>query len=80
MLNNKSVLITGGTGSFGKKFVETILRDYPEVKRIVIYSRDELKQFELKQKYPHDQYPQLRFFIGDVRDLERLTRACEDID
>ena len=53
MLNNKSVLITGGTGSFGKKFVETILRRYPDVKRIVIYSRDELKQFELKQKYPH---------------------------
>ncbi|RHH67366.1 polysaccharide biosynthesis protein, partial [Bacteroides fragilis] len=52
MLNSKSVLITGGTGSFGKKFVETILRDYPNVKRIVIYSRDELKQFELKQKYP----------------------------
>ena len=52
MLNNKSVLITGGTGSFGKKFVETILRDYPNVKKIVIYSRDELKQFELKQKYP----------------------------
>ena len=54
MLNHKSVLITGGTGSFGKKFVETILNRYPEVKRIVIYSRDELKQFELKQKYPHD--------------------------
>ena len=52
MLNNKSVLITGGTGSFGKKFVETILRDYPQVKKIIIYSRDELKQFELKQKYP----------------------------
>ena len=52
MLNGKSVLITGGTGSFGKKFVETILKRYPEVKRIVIYSRDELKQFELKQKYP----------------------------
>lgn len=51
MLNNKSVLITGGTGSFGKKFVETILRDYPQVKKIIIYSRDELKQFELKQKY-----------------------------
>ena len=49
MLNNKSVLITGGTGSFGKKFVETILRDYPQVKKIIIYSRDELKQFELKQ-------------------------------
>ena len=80
MLNNKSVLITGGTGSFGKKFIETILRDYPAVKRIVIYSRDELKQFELKQKYPENKYPQLRFFIGDVRDLERLTRACEGID
>ena len=75
MLNGKSVLITGGTGSFGKKFVETILNRYPEVKRIVIYSRDELKQFELKQKYPHDRYPQLRFFIGDVRDGERLKRA-----
>lgn len=80
MLNNKSVLITGGTGSFGKKFIETILSRYPEVKRIVIYSRDELKQFELKQKYPHDQYPQLRFFIGDVRDGERLKRACQGID
>ncbi|MBQ7823415.1 MAG: UDP-N-acetylglucosamine 4,6-dehydratase (inverting) [Bacteroidaceae bacterium] len=80
MLNSKSVLITGGTGSFGKKFVETILSRYPEVKRIVIYSRDELKQFELKQKYPRDKYPQLRFFIGDVRDAERLKRACEDID
>ena len=80
MLNNKSVLITGGTGSFGKKFVETILNRYPDVKRIVIYSRDELKQFELKQKYPHDKYPQLRFFIGDVRDGERLKRACQGID
>lgn len=80
MLNNKSVLITGGTGSFGKKFVEIILRDYPQVKKIVIYSRDELKQFELKQKYPESIYPQLRFFIGDVRDGERLKRACEGID
>ena len=80
MLNNKSVLITGGTGSFGKKFVETILRDYPNVKKIVIYSRDELKQFELKQKYPEKDYHQLRFFIGDVRDGERLKRACEGID
>lgn len=80
MLNSKSVLITGGTGSFGKKFVETILRDYKNVERIVIYSRDELKQFELKQKYPSSEYPQLRFFIGDVRDAERLRRACEGID
>lgn len=80
MLNHKSVLITGGTGSFGKKFIETILGDYPEVKRIVIYSRDELKQFEIKQNYPQAKYPQLRFFIGDVRDGERLKRACEGID
>lgn len=80
MLNYKSVLITGGTGSFGKKFIETILNRYPEVKRIVIYSRDELKQFELRQKYPPIQYPQLRFFIGDVRDAARLRRACEGID
>ena len=80
MLNGKSVLITGGTGSFGKKFVETILKRYPAGKRIVIYSRDELKQFELKQKYPESKYPQLRFFIGDVRDGERLKRACEGVD
>ena len=60
--------------------METILRDYPQVKKIVIYSRDELKQFELKQKYPESIYPQLRFFIGDVRDGERLKRACEGID
>ncbi len=80
MLNNKVVLITGGTGSFGKKFVEVILRDYPNVKKIIIYSRGELKQYDMQQKYPHDQYPQLRFFIGDVRDLERLTRACEGVD
>jgi UDP-N-acetylglucosamine 4,6-dehydratase (inverting) len=80
MLSNKAVLITGGTGSFGKKFTELILKEYPAVKRIVIYSRDELKQFEMKQKYPHHAYPQLRFFIGDIRDKERLTRACENID
>jgi UDP-N-acetylglucosamine 4,6-dehydratase (inverting) len=80
MLNNRSILITGGTGSFGKKFIETILSRYPEVKRIVVYSRDELKQFDLKQKYPGSQYPQIRFFIGDVRDGARLKRACEGID
>ena len=63
MLNNKTVLITGGTGSFGKKFVEVILRDYPNVKKIIIYSRDELKQYELKLKYPAAQYPHLQFFL-----------------
>ncbi len=80
MLNNKAVLITGGTGSFGKKFVETILNRYPNVKKIIVYSRDELKQFELKQKYPENDFPQLRFFIGDVRDGARLKRACEGVD
>ncbi|AWB71724.1 UDP-N-acetylglucosamine 4,6-dehydratase (inverting) [Vibrio cholerae] len=80
MLNNKTVLITGGTGSFGKQFVKTILNCYPAVKKIVIFSRDELKQFELKQQYPHNQYPQLRFFIGDVRDRNRMIQACEGVD
>lgn len=80
MLNFKSILITGGTGSFGKKFTEMILKEYPEVRRIVIFSRDELKQSEMKMKYPESEYPQLRFFIGDVRDRERLKRACENVD
>lgn len=80
MLNNKSVLITGGTGSFGKKFVETILDRYPNVKRIVIYSRGELKQYQMKQQFPESKYPQIRWFIGDVRDADRLKRACEGID
>jgi UDP-N-acetylglucosamine 4,6-dehydratase/5-epimerase len=80
MLNHKSILITGGTGSFGKKFTDIILKKYPEVKRLVIYSRDELKQYEMAQKYPSQKYPQMRFFIGDVRDAPRLRRACEGID
>jgi len=80
MLNNKTVLITGGTGSFGKKFIETILSRYSKVKKIIIFSRDELKQSELRQKYPEYEYPQLRFFIGDVRDKERVKRACEGVD
>ncbi|PSU50927.1 UDP-N-acetylglucosamine 4,6-dehydratase (inverting) [Photobacterium frigidiphilum] len=80
MLNNKTVLITGGTGSFGKKFIETILDRYPEVKKIIIYSRDELKQSVIKQKYPPYDFPQLRFFIGDVRDRERMVQACEGVD
>ena len=80
MLNGKSVLITGGTGSFGKKFIETILSRYSDVKKIIIYSRDELKQSDLRQKYPMKSFPQLRFFIGDVRDKERVVRACEGVD
>ena len=80
MLNYKSILITGGTGSFGKKFTEIILKQYPDIKRLVIYSRDELKQYDMAQNYPEDKYPQVRFFIGDVRDRDRFIRACEDID
>ncbi|MDP2365889.1 MAG: UDP-N-acetylglucosamine 4,6-dehydratase (inverting) [Ignavibacteria bacterium] len=80
MLNNKSILITGGTGSFGKKFTEIILSKYPEVKRLVIYSRDELKQFDMSQKFNEKDYPQIRYFIGDVRDYPRFKRACEGID
>ncbi len=80
MLSGKSILVTGGTGSFGKKFIAAILEQYPQVKRLVVYSRDELKQFDMNQSYPASQYPSLRFFIGDVRDRERLRRAMEDID
>lgn len=80
VLNEKNVLITGGTGSFGRRFIETILATYPDVKKIIIFSRDELKQSELKHKYPANQYPQLRFFIGDVRDQSRLIQACEGVD
>ncbi len=80
MLNNKSILITGGTGSFGKKFTEIILKKYPDVKRLVIFSRDELKQYEMGQDYPKEKYPMIRFFIGDVRDEARLIRATEGTD
>ncbi|KQB09436.1 UDP-N-acetylglucosamine 4,6-dehydratase (inverting) [Vibrio metoecus] len=80
MLNNKVVLITGGTGSFGKQFIKTILERFKDVKKIIIFSRDELKQFELRQLYPEPQHPQLRFFIGDVRDHQRMMQACEGVD
>lgn len=80
MLSNKSILITGGTGSFGKAFVENILRRYPKVKRLVIFSRDELKQFEMQQGFTQSNNDCLRFFIGDVRDKSRLYRALEGID
>ncbi|MCI2807808.1 UDP-N-acetylglucosamine 4,6-dehydratase (inverting) [Eoetvoesiella caeni] len=80
MLNNKSILITGGTGSFGKAFVKTILKRYPDVKRLVIFSRDELKQFEMAQQFSDAEYPALRYFIGDVRDADRVRRAMEGVD
>ncbi|MHB1105203.1 MAG: UDP-N-acetylglucosamine 4,6-dehydratase (inverting) [Lutibacter sp.] len=79
-LNDKSVLITGGTGSLGKALTENILKKWPNVKRLVIFSRDEQKQFLMAQDFPIAEYPQMRFFIGDVRDKERLVRAFDGID
>ncbi|MCK8523337.1 UDP-N-acetylglucosamine 4,6-dehydratase (inverting) [Aquimarina sp. D1M17] len=79
-LNGKSILITGGTGSFGKKFTELILKRYPKVKRLVIFSRDEQKHFQMAMNYPDSKYPAMRYFVGDVRDQERLKRAFEGID
>lgn len=75
-----SILITGGTGSFGKAFISRVLRQCPDIRRIVVFSRDELKQWELQQQFPSEQYPQLRFFLGDVRDRDRLRRALESVD
>lgn len=80
MLSNKSLLITGGTGSLGKALTRYILQHFPSIKRLVIFSRDEQKQFEMAQLYPKDKYPQIRFFIGDVRDFERVKRALQGID
>jgi UDP-N-acetylglucosamine 4,6-dehydratase (inverting) len=79
-LNNKSILITGGTGSLGKELVKNIFEKWPNVKRLVIYSRDEQKQFQMAQDYPESKYPAIRYFIGDVRDYDRLKRAFIGID
>jgi len=78
-LNGKSVLITGGTGSFGKAFTKIVLEKWPHIKRLVIFSRDEQKQFQMAQEYPASEYPMLRFFIGDVRDYNRLQRALKGV-
>ncbi len=79
-LNGKSLLITGGTGSFGKEFTRTIFKKWPQVKRLVIFSRDEQKQFNMAMEFPEMAYPAIRYFIGDVRDYVRLKRAMEGID
>lgn len=80
MLKDKSVLITGGTGSLGKALTKTILGRWPDIKRLVIFSRDEQKQFQMAQEYPANKYPNIRFFIGDVRDQDRVKRALKGID
>ena len=80
VFNNKQILITGGTGSFGHKFCDEIIRRKVNLKRLVIYSRDEFKQSEMLKRYPQSKFPFFRFFIGDVRDKERLNRAMENIN
>jgi UDP-N-acetylglucosamine 4,6-dehydratase (inverting) len=80
MIDKKSILITGGTGSLGKALTKHILSNHPEIHRLVIFSRDEQKQFVMAQEFPPEKYPQIRFFIGDVRDKSRLKRALNGID
>jgi UDP-N-acetylglucosamine 4,6-dehydratase (inverting) len=80
MFENKTILITGGTGSFGKAFVNRILSTYPEIKKIIIFSRDELKQFEFQNQLSGDALKKTRFFLGDVRDADRLNRAMEGVN
>lgn len=79
-LNGKSILVTGGTGSFGKEFTKIVLQRWPKVKRLVIFSRDEQKQFVMAHEFPLHKYPMMRFFIGDVRDFDRLKTALKDIE
>ncbi len=79
-MKDKAVLITGGTGSLGKALTKHLLTQHPDIGRLVIFSRDEQKQFEMEQEFPVKKYPQLRYFIGDVRDYERLERAFSGID
>ena len=80
MKKYNSILITGGTGSFGNAMVSRLLKNYSQIKRLVIFSRDELKQSQMMEKFPQKKYPMLRFFIGDVRDQERLKSAFSGID
>jgi len=79
MLNGKIILVTGGTGSFGKKFTEVVLKKY-KPKKLIILSRDEMKQYEMADKFSDKKYDCIRYFVGDIRDKERLHRAFEGVD
>jgi len=79
-LSNKTILVTGGTGSFGQLFVNTILKKFKDIKKIIVFSRDELKQFEMAERLPIKKYPKLRYFIGDLRDKDRVYRALDDVN
>ena len=80
MFKNKSILITGGTGSFGKEFIKIIIKRFKNIKKLIIFSRDELKQSLLKDLYPENKYPFLRFYLGDIRDYQRLVRVLDGVD
>ncbi len=80
IFKNKSILITGGTGSFGKAFVKEVLKKHSLIKKLVVFSRDELKQFEMSEQFSLGEYPKLRYFLGDLRDRERVYRAIQNID
>lgn len=80
MLNDKSLLITGGTGTLGRALTKRILNNYPKIKRLVIFSRDEQKHYQMSQDFPESKYPNIRYFIGDIRDLDRVKRALRKID
>lgn len=80
MFNNSTILITGGTGSLGQALTKHILSNFPEIKRLIIFSRDEQKQFQMSQVFSQEKYPQMRYFIGDVRDKERVIRAFQGVD
>lgn len=80
MFSNKTILITGGTGSLGKALVKHLTSNHPDLKKIIVFSRDEQKQFQMAQEYPEKNYPQIRFFIGDVRDFDRVKRALKGVD
>ena len=79
-MKKNSYLITGGTGSFGKAFIKKLIQQNKKLSRLIIFSRDELKQFEMSKQYPPEKYPFIRFFLGDIRDKDRLMSATENVE